>query len=98
MEFQDRFLALFCLFSVVTASDGSGSHRKVIKESHYYSVNDGVPQDTLIGPTFFIHKWPSKLCINDLSDDVICMYADDMLDSKSDQAPDLWEQLEWIGF
>ena len=56
VEFQDRFLALFCLFSVVTASDGSGSHRKVIKESHYYSVNDGVPQDTLIGPTFFIHK------------------------------------------
>ena len=38
------------------------------------------------------------LYINDLSDDVICMYADDMLDSKSDQAPDLWEQLELIVF
>ena len=43
-------------------------------------------------PTLFL------LCINNLSDDVICdtfIYADDtILYSKCDQAFDLWQQLE----
>ena len=46
----------------------------------------------LLGPTLFL------LYINDLLDDVICniaIYADNTtLYSKSDQASDLWQQLE----
>ena len=62
------------------------------KSSHEYPVNAGVPQGSVLGPTFFL------LNINDLPDDVICdiaIYADDTtLYSKCDRASDLWQQLE----
>ena len=61
------------------------------KSSQEYSVNAGVPQGSILGPTLFL------LYINGLSDDVICdiaIYADDTtLYSKCDQASDLWQQL-----
>ena len=62
------------------------------KSSQDYSVNAGVPQGPIFGPTLFL------LYINDLSDEVICnndIYADDTtLYSKCGQASDLWQQLE----
>ena len=62
------------------------------KSSQEYPVNAGVHQGSILGPTFFL------LCINDLSDNVICdiaIYDDDTtLYSKFDQASDLWQQLE----
>ena len=52
-----------------------------------YSVNAGVSQGSILGPTLLL------LYINDLPDDVICdiaIYADDtILCSKYDQASDL---------
>ena len=64
------------------------------KPSQKYPVNAGVPQSSILGPTFFL------LYINDLSDGVICniaIYADDTtLYSKCDQASDLWQQLELV--
>ena len=61
------------------------------KSSQKYPVNAGVPEYSILGPTLFL------LYINDLSD-VICdtaIYADDTnLYFKSDQASDLWQELE----
>ena len=64
------------------------------KSSQEYPVNAGVPQGSIFGPTLFL------LCINDLPNDVICdifIYADDTtLNSKCDQASNLWQQLELV--
>ena len=62
------------------------------KSSQEYPINAGVPQGSILDPILF------PLYINDLPDDAICniaIYADDTtLYSKSDQASDLWQQLE----
>ena len=62
------------------------------KSSQENPVNAGVPQESILGPTLFL------LYINNISDYLICkivIYADDTtLYSKSDQASDLWQQLE----
>ena len=62
------------------------------KFSQGYPLNAGVPHGSILGPTL------SLLCINDLSDDVICdiaIYADDTtICSKCDQLSDLWQQQE----
>ena len=62
------------------------------KSSQEQPVNAGVPQGSILGPTFFL------LHLNDLPDDVICdvaIYVDDAtVYSKCDQASDLWQQLE----
>ena len=66
----------------------SGSGWEVVARK----ANGGVPQDSVPGPTVFLH------CNNDLSDDVVCntsSYVDDTnIYSKCDQAFDLWQQLE----
>ena len=64
------------------------------KSLQVYPVNAGVHQASILSPTLFL------LYINDLPDDVICnvaIYADDTtLYSISDQASDLWQQLELV--
>ena len=63
-----------------------------VKSLQENPVNAGVPWGFILGPTFFL------LDINDLCDDVICNIVigpdDTTLYSKSDQASNLWQQLE----
>ena len=63
------------------------------RSSQEYWVNAGVPQGSILFPTFLV---PYS---SDLSVDVICnnaIYADDTtLYSKCDWASDLWQQLEF---
>ena len=60
------------------------------KSSQEYTVNAGVSQGSILGPTLFL------LYINHLPNDVICNIAsyvdDNTLYSKCDQASDLWQQ------
>ena len=62
------------------------------KSSQEYSINVGVLQGSILGPTLFL------LYINDLPPNVvrdITIYADDnTLYSKFNWASDLWQQLE----
>ena len=62
------------------------------KCSQEYSINTGVPKGSILDPATFL------LDINDLPDDAICgvtLYANDTtLSFNSDQASDLWQQLE----
>ena len=64
------------------------------KSSQEYSVNAGVSQGILLGPTLFL------LYSNDLPDNVIydfAICADDTTHySKCDQVSDLWQQLELV--
>ena len=82
------------IFSLISSFLSNRQLRVVLdgKSSQEYSVNAGIPQGSILGPTLFL------LYINDLPDDAICdiaIYADDTtLYSKCDQASDLWQQLE----
>ena len=61
------------------------------KSSQEYSVNAGVPQDSILGATLFV------LYINYLPDGAICdiaIYVDDTIYSTCHQASDLWQQLD----
>ena len=86
MEFQVRYLTLFCLFSVIDSFKWlcMGSSQK----------NVWVILDFFKAPPLVL------LNINDLPDDIICnifVYADDTtLYSKCDQVSDLWRQLELL--
>ena len=63
-----------------------------MKSSQEYSVNTGVPQQSILGSTLFL------LYIDDLPNYIICnnaIYADDTtLCSRCNQASELWQQLE----
>ena len=72
------------IFGLISSFFSNRQVRVVLdgKTSQEYPVNSGVPQGSILGPTFFL------LYINDLADDVICdivIYADDTtLYSKCD--------------
>ena len=87
-EFLARYCSLFSSFLSIRLPRVV-LDRKSLEE---YSVNVGVPQGFILGPTL------SLLCINDLLDNAmynIAIYADDtFVNSNCDQAFDLWQQLE----
>ena len=58
------------------------------KSLQEYSVNAGVPQSSILGPTLFL------LHINDFPDDVICniaIYADDTTREYNQKFVTFWE-------
>ena len=82
------------IFALISSFPSNRQLRVVLdgKSSEECPINAGVSQDIIIVLIFFL------LYTNDVSDDVIrnvTIYADDTtLYFKSDQAPDLWQQLE----
>ena len=74
----------------------SGRRLKVVldgKSSPEFAINAGVPQGSILGPTFFL------LFINDLPDIVlskITIYADDntLYCLSCEKASDMWKQVE----
>ena len=81
-----RYLVLLRLFSVIDSFESFW----IWTSLQVYSVNDGIPQGSILGPVLFLPY------IYGLSDDAICniaIYADDTtLYFKCDQASDLWQQ------
>ena len=78
------------VFSLISSFLSNGRFRVVLdgKSSQEYSLNAGVPQGFILGPTLLL------LYVNDIPDDVICniiaIYTDDTtLYSKCDQASHL---------
>ena len=68
----------------------SGISLQVFGLFHQFSIIDSFVRFSILSNTFLLY-------INDLPDDVICkiaIYVDTILYSKSEQASDLWQQLE----
>ena len=84
------------IFQIIS-SFCSGWRLKVVmdgKLSPEFTINAGIPQGSILGPTLFL------LFINDLPDIVLlkfAIYVDDItLYSSCDKASDMWKQVEIV--